>query len=74
MGVSSIIIEGGKSLTKNLLKNNLINEFYLFRSNKNLKKSGKNNILDLIKKINNSFKKKENIDTFLNGEEIIRYF
>ncbi len=74
MGVTSIIIEGGKSLTKNLLKNNLINEFYLFRSNKNLKKSVKNNILDLIKKINNSFKKKENIDTFLNGEEIIRYF
>ena len=74
IGISSVIVEGGKSLTKNLLKNNLINEFYLFRSNRNLKKFGKNKINDLMKKINNLFKRKENIDTFLNGDEIIRYF
>tara|TARA_X000000368_G_scaffold388616_1_gene350258 strand:- start:484 stop:642 length:159 start_codon:yes stop_codon:yes gene_type:complete len=52
----------------------LINEFYLFKSNKNLKKLGKNNIYNFKKDINNLFKKKENIETFLNGEEIIKYF
>ena len=73
-GISSIIVEGGKSLTRALLKNKLINEFYLFKSNKNLKKLGHNNIYNFINEINNFFKRKENIDTFLNGDEIIRYF
>ena len=74
LGISTIVVEGGKSLTSNLLKNKLINEFYLFKSNKNLKKLGKNNIYNFKKDINNLFKRKENIKTFLNGEEIIRYF
>ena len=73
-GISSIIVEGGKLLTESLLKNKLINEFYLFKSNKNLKKLGKNNIYNFKKELNNLFKRKENIKTFLNGEEIIRYF
>ena len=74
LGISTIIVEGGKSLTRTLLKNKLINEFYLFKSNKNLKKLEKNNIFNFKKEINHFFKKKENIKTFLNGEELIRYF
>ena len=74
IGISTIIVEGGKSLTETLLKNKLINEFYLFKSNKNLKKLGKNNIYDFKKRINNLFKRKENIEAFLNGDQITRYF
>ena len=74
LGIGTIIVEGGKSLTRTLLKNKLINEFYLFKSNKNLKKLGKNNIYNFKKDINNLFKRKENIETFLNGDEITRYF
>tara|TARA_B100001758_G_scaffold197841_1_gene175934 strand:- start:1408 stop:2511 length:1104 start_codon:yes stop_codon:yes gene_type:complete len=74
LGISTIIVEGGKLLTRTLLKNKLINEFYLFKSNKILKKLGKNNIFNFKKEINHFFKKKENIKTFLNGEELIRYF
>ena len=44
------------------------------RKNKNLKKLGKNNIYNFRKELNNLFKRKENIETFLNGEELIRYF
>ena len=73
-GISSIIVEGGKLLTESLLKNKLINEFYLFKSNKNLKKLGKNNIYNYKKKIKNLFKRKVNIETFLNGDKITRYF
>ena len=40
-GIGSIIIEGGKELTKSVLKDKLINEFYLFKSKKNLGKLGK---------------------------------
>ena len=73
IGIGSIIIEGGKELTKSVLKEKLINEFYLFKSKKKLGKLGKNNIADL-KKIINFFKKKENIETFLDGDKIIRYY
>ena len=72
-GIGSIIIEGGKELTKSVLKDKLINEFYLFKSKKKLGNLGKNNIADL-KKIINFFKKKENIETFLDGDKIIRYY
>ena len=74
MGIGSIIIEGGKTLTKSLLKEKLISEFYLFKSNQNLGKSGKNNISDLKKKITYFFKKKENVETFLDGDKITRYY
>ncbi len=73
-GIGSIIIEGGKTLTKSLLRDKLINEFYLFKSKKNLGKSGKNNISDFKKKITNFLKKKENIETFLDGDKITRYY
>ena len=73
IGIGSIIIEGGKILTKSVLKEKLINEFYLFKSKKDLGKLGKNNISDL-KKIINFFKGKENIETFLDGDKITRYY
>jgi diaminohydroxyphosphoribosylaminopyrimidine deaminase/5-amino-6-(5-phosphoribosylamino)uracil reductase len=74
IGIGSIIIEGGKTLTKSLLRDKLISEFYLFKSKKNLGKLGKNNISDFKKKITNFLKKKENIETFLDGEKITRYY
>ena len=73
IGIGSIIIEGGKELTKSVLKDKLINEFYLFKSKKKLGNLGKNKITDL-KKIINFFKNKENIETFLDGDKIIRYY
>jgi len=74
IGIGSIIIEGGKTLTKTLLRDKLINEFYLFKSKKNLGKLGRNNISDFKKKITNFLKKKENIETFLDGDKITRYY
>ena len=74
IGIGSIIIEGGKTLTKSLLRDKLINEFYLFKSKKKLGKLGKNNIFDFKKKITNFLKKNENIETFLDGEKITRYY
>ena len=73
-GITSIIIEGGKTLTKNLLRDRLINEFYLFKSKNNLGKLGKNSISNLKNKMSFFFKKKENIKTFLDGDEIIKYY
>ena len=47
-----LIIEGGKKLTTSLIDGSLIDEFLLFKSNKNLNKNGKINVRPLIKKIN----------------------
>jgi len=61
-------------LTKSLLRDKLINEFYLFKSKKNLGKFGKKNIYDFKKKIIVFLKKKENIKTFLDRDKITRYY
>ncbi len=73
MGIGSIIIEGGKTLTKSVLKDKLIKEFYLFKSKKKLGKSGKYNISNFKNKVH-FLKKKENIETFLDGDKITRYY
>ena len=72
-GIGSIIIEGGKELTKSVLKDKLINEFYLFKSKNKLGNLGKNKFSSF-KKIINFLKRKENIETFLDGDKIIRYY
>ena len=72
MGIGSIIIEGGKMLTKSVLKDKLIKEFYLFKSKKKLGNSGKNNISDLKNKLK-FLRKSEKIETFLDGDKITRY-
>jgi len=64
IGIGSIIIEGGKTLTNSLLRDKLINEFYLFKSKKNLGKSGRNNISDFKKKITIILKKKRKYRNF----------
>ena len=73
-GISSIIIEGGKTLTRTLLRDQLINEFYLFKSKKKLGKLGKINIYKFKKKIRHFLNNKKNIDTFLDGDKITKYY
>ena len=72
--ISSIIIEGGKILTESLIKNKLINEFYLFKSNKKLGKLGDNNIKGIERKLSTVFKNKKKIETFLDKNELIKYY
>ena len=43
MGFSRILAESGLSFFNTLIKNELINELYIFKSNTKLKKNGKNN-------------------------------
>ena len=44
MGYGRILIESGLTFLNNLLKNQLINDLYIFKSNNKLGKNGKNNI------------------------------
>ena len=43
MGYSRILVETGLTFLNTLIKNKLINNLYIFKSNNNLKKNGKNN-------------------------------
>ena len=43
MGYSRILVESGLTFLNTLIKNNLINDLYIFNTNYNLKKKGKNN-------------------------------
>ena len=41
MGIRNLLVEGGDELTKNFLRKRLFNEFYMFKSLKNLPKKNK---------------------------------
>ena len=43
MGYSRMLIETGLTFLNNLIKNKMINDLYIFKSNKKLGKNGKNN-------------------------------
>jgi len=72
LGFKRVLIEAGLNLTSSFLNDNLVDDFNLFVSNKNLGKNGKNNI----KKNLNLFLK--NVDFFtekvnLFGEKLLIY-
>ena len=69
----NLLIEGGDSLTSELLKNRIFNKFYLYKSPKNLSKKTeylKFNSLEVLKK---NYKKKFNLKLFLGKDKITLY-
>ena len=69
LGIRSLLVEGGDKLTKNMLKNILINQFYLFKSSKSLAMNKKHtnftsdNILKYMYKIRSKISSKLAKDT-----------
>ena len=52
LGYSRVLFETGLTFLSTVIKNKLINNLYLFKSNRNLRKNGKNNIsTNFLKKI-----------------------
>ena len=73
LGYANLLIESGPNLLKSFLNNNLINDFYLFKADNkiNLKNSvALNSFIDLLSK---KFKKRSQINTFLDKEKLFRY-
>ena len=66
LGYSRILLETGLTFLNTVIKNKLINNFYLFKSSQNLRKIGKNNISpNFLKKI-----KFKPISINLNGDKL----
>jgi len=63
LGYNRILIESGIKYLNEVLKSNLINNFYLFKSSFNLKNNGKNNAKpDLIRKLKTTIRNKVKIN------------
>ncbi len=69
-----LLIEAGKNLMTNFLNENLLNEFYLFKSDKIISKRDKINISSLVKMINKKYKNKKKINTYLDKDILTHYY
>jgi len=56
IGIHNILVESGRNLTNNILKDKLFNEFYLFKSSKKIFGKDKINIQNINKNLNITFK------------------
>ena len=57
MEIRNLLVEGGDILTKNFLQKKLFNEFYMFRSSKNLSKNKKHVNFTSFSILNNKYNK-----------------
>ncbi len=73
LGIRNLLIEGGDKITKDLLKNRLINQFYMFKSSKVLSKNTKHVIFTSTDILNKHYKIKSKISTDLAKDKITIY-
>ena len=74
LGLHRLLIESGKDLITNFLNENLINEFYFFKSDKIISNGDKINISSLVKMINKKYKNKKKINTYLDKDTLTHYY
>ena len=73
LGTRNLLVEGGDKITKNLLKNRLMDTFYLFKSPKNLSKNKINQSFTSFKLLHKKYKKKQKISSKLAKDNITIY-
>tara|TARA_B100001996_G_scaffold262609_1_gene204748 strand:+ start:53 stop:1153 length:1101 start_codon:yes stop_codon:yes gene_type:complete len=74
LGIQNVLVECGFILTNNILKEKLFNEFYLFKSSKKLIRRGTINVKNINKNLNITFKRKKNVNTYLDKDSLIHYY
>ena len=74
LGLHRILVETGKDLMTNFLNENLLNEFYFFKSDKIISNKDKINISSLVKMINKNYKNKKKINTYLDKDILTHYY
>ena len=72
--ISSVLIEGGKTLTHSLLENDFFNEFYLFISSNYLKNKGLLKTSNVKSRLSAKFKNTKLNETFLDNDNLIHYY
>ncbi len=72
--ILSILVEGGKTITESLIKKDFLNEFYLFISNKCLKKNGTLQMKNIKKYLSRKFNNIKFNETFLDKDNLLHYY
>ena len=73
LGVRNLLVEGGDKITKNMLNRRLINQFYLFQSQKKLSKSKKNVAFTSINILNDNYRIRSKISSDLAKDKVSIY-
>jgi len=73
IGCRNLLVEGGNDLSKNILRNKLFNQFYLFRSTKILSKLDVYKEFNSFKELSQNYKSKSKINTKLGKDSITLY-
>ena len=73
LGIRNLLVEGGDKITKNMLKNRLINQFYLFESLKKLSKTKNHVIFTSNSILNRNYTVKSMISSKLAKDKITIY-
>ena len=73
LGCRNLLVEGGNDLTGSFLKKKLFNQFYLFKSTKNLEKSFNYKDFKYFKVLSKNYKKKSIVKTML-GKDLIKIY
>ena len=74
LGIHTLLIEAGKTLTCNIISQKIFNEFYLFKSDKILNNKDKIKVFDVKKQLDKEFKNKYFVNTFLDKDKLIHYY
>ena len=73
LGCRNLLVEGGNDLSKSIIKNKLFNQFYLFKSEKNLSKLVSHKDFNCFKDLSQIYKSKYKINTQLGKNSITLY-
>ena len=72
--ITSILVEGGKSLISSMIINNYFNEFYLFTSPERLKKRGTLRFNNINSLLSSKFRNISYNETFLDKDNLMHYY
>jgi len=72
-GCRNLLVEGGKTLTNNFLKDKLFNQFFLFQSDNNLGKKAKLNVSSQLRQLSFKYKTKSKLNSFTGNDIIYLY-
>jgi diaminohydroxyphosphoribosylaminopyrimidine deaminase / 5-amino-6-(5-phosphoribosylamino)uracil reductase len=73
LGCRNLLVEGGNDLSKNIIKNKLFNQFYIFKSQKNLSKLVTYKDFNCFKHLSQNYKSRSKINTKL-GKDLITLY
>ena len=73
LGCRNLLVEGGNVLSKDILRNRLFNEFYLFKSQKKLSKLGLYKKFNFLRQLKTNYKMKSKINLKF-GKDVISVF